>query len=252
MLPLSDDNPTLRTPIVTVVLLALIGGVWVLAQGAGLDARTLAVSVCNFGLVAGELTGHAPLGTQTPLGDGLVCVVDHDAINAFTPLTSMFLHGSWMHVLGNCLFFWIFGNNVEDSMGRLRFVFFYVCCGLLAGAAQIAMDPASAVPMVGASGAISGVMGGYLVLYPRARVRTLFLLVIIPRIFYLPAWAVLSMWFGLQVVTALPQLAGPEHAVPAGVAVMAHVGGFIAGALLVKLFESRTLNERRQQASRAW
>jgi membrane associated rhomboid family serine protease len=245
MIPLSDDNPTLRTPIATIALLLLIGGAWVFVQGAGLDPRTLAASVCNLGLIAGEITRMAPVGTAVPLGDGMACLVDAEPINYLTPLTSMFLHGGWAHILGNSLFFWVFGNNVEDSMGRLRFVVFFLVCGLTAAAAQIIADPASPVPMVGASGAISGVMGAYLVLYPHARVNMLFIFVVIVRVIPVPAWIVLLYWFGIQVLTALPQLAGAQTAVSSGVAVIAHVGGFVAGAVLVKFFENRSLVEAR-------
>ena len=204
MIPLSDDNPTLRTPVVTYLLLGAIGAAWVFVQGAGFDPLRLVASVCNLGLVPGELTGRAPVGLSVPLGDGLSCVVDREPINTFTPLISMFLHGSWSHILGNCLFFWVFGNNIEDSMGRLRFLVFYGVCGLAAAAAQVMVDPASPVPMVGASGAISGVMGAYLVLYPRVRVRMLFIFFIFFRVIPLPAWLVLLWWFGVQVLTGLP------------------------------------------------
>jgi membrane associated rhomboid family serine protease len=241
VIPLSDDNPTLRAPVVTVGLLGLIGAVWLLVQGAGFDPLRLGASVCNLGLVPGELTGKAPVGLAVPIGDGLACVVDREGVNVLTPLTSMFLHGSWMHILGNALFLWVFGNNVEDSMGRLRFIAFYVVCGLVAAAAQVLIDPASPVPMVGASGAISGVMGAYVVLYPTVRVNMLFIFVVIVRIIPLPAWLVLLYWFGLQVLSALPELAGAQTTVSSGVAVMAHIGGFVAGALLVKLFENRAL-----------
>jgi membrane associated rhomboid family serine protease len=169
------------------------------------------------------------------------CVVDAEPINFFTPITSMFLHGGWAHILGNGLFLWIFGNNVEDSMGRVRFLAFYLICGLVAAAAQIAADPASPVPMVGASGAISGVMAAYLVLYPTARVNMLFFFVVFVRVVALPAWVVLLYWFGIQLVTALPVLSGAQATVSSDVAVMAHIGGFLAGAMLVKLFENPTL-----------
>jgi membrane associated rhomboid family serine protease len=245
MIPLSDDNPTLRTPIVTYLLLGAIGATWVFVQGAGLNGTMLVASVCNLGLVPGELTGLAPVGQAVPLGDGLACVVDTEPINRFTPLTSMFLHGGWGHLLGNCLFFWVFGNNVEDSMGRLRFLVFYGVCGLAAAAAQVVVDPASPIPMVGASGAISGVMGAYLLLYPRVRVNMLFILFIFIRIIPLPAWLVLLWWLFLQVVTGLPQLNQVESQGGGGVAVWAHVGGFVAGLVLVKLFENRSLTVQR-------
>ncbi|AKJ00006.1 rhomboid family protein [Archangium gephyra] len=239
MIPLSDDNPTLRTPVVTYLLLAVIGITWFYIQGAGVNFVALVSSVCNLGLVPGELTHQAPVGLAVPLGQGLSCVVDNEPINRFTPVTSMFLHGSWGHLLGNCLFFWVFGNNVEDSMGRLRFLAFYVICGLAAAAAQVLVDPSSPIPVVGASGAISGIMGAYLILYPRVRVNMLFFLFVIP----LPAWMVLLWWFGVQVITGLPQL--NQLQAEGGVAVWAHVGGFIAGVVLVKFFENHALTAQR-------
>ena len=245
MFPLSDDNPTLRIPVVTIALLVLIGAVWIFVQGAGFDPGMLAASVCKLGLIPGEITRTAAVGTTVQIGDGMTCVVDSDPINYLTPLTSMFLHGSWAHILGNGLFLWVFGNNVEDSMGRLRFIVFYLICGLVAAAAQVAIDPASPVPMVGASGAISGVMGAYLVLYPTARVNTLVFLIVFIRIIPLPAWVMLLYWFAIQTLMALPQLAGAQETVPSGPAVMAHIGGFITGLLLVKLFENQSLVEER-------
>lgn len=245
MIPLSDENPTFRTPIMTYALLATIGAVWVFVQGAGIDTRALAVSVCNLGMVPGELTGQAPLGQGVPLGPGMACVVDNEPVNTFTPLTSMFLHGSWGHLLGNALFFWVFGNNVEDSMGRGRFLVFYVICGLVAAGAHLLVDPASPVPTVGASGAISGVLGAYLLLYPHARVRMLFIFVIFIQIIRVPAWLVLVWWFVIQVITGLPDLMALRPEVSGGVAVWAHVGGFVAGVVLVKLFVNEELHRRR-------
>ena len=251
MIPISDDNRTLRFPLVTIALLVAMGLVWVLIQGAGLSQTVLAASVCNLGLVPGELTGRAPIGEAVPLGRGLFCLVDRDPINYLTPVFSMFLHGGWMHLLGNGLFLWVFGNNVEDSMGRMRFLAFYLVCGLAAAAAQIAIDPASPVPMVGASGAISGVLGAYLMLYPRVRVNVLFIWVIFVQVISLPAYLVLLWWIGLQLLSGLPQLSSVRTEVSAGVAVWAHIGGFFAGFVLVKLFENpalvraRTLVRRR-------
>ena len=237
MIPISDDNPRLRFPLVTVSILVALGLVWLLVQGAGLDYVRLSETVCNLGLVPGEITRRAPVGTSVPLGMGLLCVVDRDPINYFTPVISMFLHGSWAHLLGNGLFLWVFGNNVEDSMGRGRFLVFYLLCGLAAAGAQIAVDPASPAPMVGASGAISGVLGAFLILYPRVRVNVFvgfFLL-------SLPAYFVLLMWIGLQVLSGLPQLTSIHHAAASGVAVWAHIGGFFAGVLLVKFFANPEL-----------
>lgn len=246
MIPLSDDNPTVRLPVMTILLLGGMIAVWVVVQGGGFDPRTLATSVCNLGLVPGELTGGAALGSGVPIGPGLACVVDADPINWLTPVLSMFLHGSWAHVLGNALFFWVFGNNIEDVMGRGRFLLFYLICGLAAAGAHIVVDPGSPIPTVGASGAVSGVMGAYLVLFPRVRVRMLFIFLIFFKVIPLPAWLVLVWWFALQLVMGLPQLAGIGEET-GGVAVWAHVGGFVAGALLIRLFEEPALVDRRRQ-----
>jgi membrane associated rhomboid family serine protease len=245
MIPISDDNPTLRTPVMTYALLALIWATWVLYQGAGLDAETLAKSVCNLGMVPGELTKEARVGLAIPMGRNLACVVDEESVNILTPITSMFLHGGWGHILGNSLFFWVFGNNIEDSMGRVRFVVFYLLCGLAAAAAHVFLDPSSPIPTVGASGAISGVMGAYLLLYPRVRVNMLVPIIIIFTTFRVPAWVVLIYWFVLQVVTGLPQLMQLRPEVSGGVAVWAHVGGFVAGFALIKIFENASLVRRR-------
>ena len=216
--------------------------VWFLVQGAGMNEVSLATSVCNLGLVPGELTRVAPLGLAVPLGNGMACVVDDQAINFLTPVISLFLHGSWMHLLGNMLYFWVFGNNIEDSMGSGRFLGFYVICGLAAAAAHILVEPGSPIPTVGASGAISGVMGAYLILYPSIRVRMYF-----PPIFFfrMRAWFVLILWFAMQVLSGLPELSRMRPEVSGGVAFWAHVGGFVAGVLLVKIFENPRLVARR-------
>jgi membrane associated rhomboid family serine protease len=151
--------------------------------------------------------------------------------------TSMFLHGSWMHLIGNLWFLWIFGNNVEDSMGHGRFLVFYLLTGLVASGSHIASDPTSPLPMVGASGAISAIMGAYLVLYPRARVYTLFIIIIIIRVFPLPAWFFLLYWLSLQVAYSTLQASSGGG----GVAFWAHIGGFLAGLVLVKIFQNRVL-----------
>ena len=244
MIPLSDDNPTVRPPVMTILVIAAIGCVWVLVQGAGFDDR-LVRSICNLGLVPGELTKQAVLGSGIPIAPGLVCAIDQDPINWWTPVLSMFLHGGWGHLLGNLLFFWVFGNNIEDVMGAPRFLVFYLVCGLAAAGAHIAIDPASPVPTVGASGAISGVMGAYLVLFPRVRVRMLFIFLIFFKVIPLPAWVVLIWWLVIQVLMGLPQL-GQAGDLSGGVAVWAHVGGFLAGALLIRAFVDPELIEQRR------
>lgn len=251
MIPLSDDNPTLHTPFMTYAILGAIVGTWILVQGGGLDASRLAATVCDYGMVPGELTHQAPLGAGVPIGPNMACVVDDHAINVLTPITSMFLHGGWMHLLGNCLFFWVFGNNVEDSMGHVRFLAFYLLCGLAAAGAHVVLDPGSPVPTVGASGAISGVMGAYLLLYPHVRVKMLVPIVIYPLIVHMRAWIVLLWWFGVQVLSGLPQLMSLRREVSGGVAVWAHVGGFVAGVVLIRLFENRDMVRRRRAVADA-
>ena len=251
MFPLSDENPTVRTPVATYLLIALIVGAWVFVQGAGLNEEQLAASICNLGMVPGEITRQATLGTSVPIAPGMACIVDNEAINLWTPLTSMFLHGGWGQIIGNLLFFWVFGNNIEDSMGRARFVVFYLLCGLIAAGSHIALEPGSPVPTVGASGAISGVLGAYLVLYPRVHVRMLFWFLLFIRVIRVPAWAVLLWWFGWQLVAGLPQLMTMRPEVSSGVAVWAHIGGFIAGVVLVKLFVNDDLHRRRLAMSDA-
>jgi membrane associated rhomboid family serine protease len=203
-------------------------------QGAG-TPLAVAASVCNLGLVPAELTRSVPVGTAFPMGQGLACVIDPSREPAHL-ITSMFLHGSWMHLLGNMWFLWLFGNNVEDSMTRPRFVVFYLLCGLAAALLQTAVSPESIVPMVGASGAISGVMGAYLVLYPRVRVFTLVPLGFFITTIALPAWAMLLYWAFLQFVSGLGTVFVERQG---GVAFWAHVGGFAAGILLVTLFRAR-------------
>ena len=230
MFPYRDENQTLRRSYVTLVFIALNALAWILVQGAG-AAMPLMESVCNLGLIPGELTGSLPPGTGFPMGEGAVCLTDPGA-QVSNVLSSMFLHGSWMHLLGNMWFLWLFGDNVEDSMTRPRFVAFYLLCGLGAALAQVVANPSSGVPMVGASGAISGVMGAYLVLYPRVRVFALLPLGFFITSVALPAWMMLLYWIGLQVLSGVASIG----ATGGGVAFWAHVGGFVAGVVLVKLF----------------
>src|SRR6185369_10855763 len=165
----------------TWLILGAMFAVWVVVQGAGSEPQ-LVESVCNLGMIPGELTHRAAIGRGVPMGPGIACLVDNESINVLTPLTSMFLHGSWLHLLGNALFFWVFGNNIEDSMGPGRFIVFYLVCGIVAAITHVIMDPSSPIPTVGASGAIAGILGAYLVLYPKVRVNMLFFFVIFFRI----------------------------------------------------------------------
>jgi len=239
--PLRDDNPTLRTSLATFGLIAMNAAAWITVQGLGSESL-LTRSVCEFGVTPAELLGTAAPGTRVPLGPHAFCIVS-DAHPWWTPITSMFMHGGWFHIIGNMWFLSVFGDNVEDSMGRLRFLIFYLLCGLAAVFAQVLSNPSSAIPMVGASGAIGGVMGAYAVLYPRARVHLLvFLGFYVDRII-VPAYFMLGYWFLLQVLGGLPSFGGDEG----GVAFWAHVGGFVAGAILVFVFR----NPRRVAAHRA-
>ena len=244
MFPYRDDNETVRTPVATYVLVALNVAAWLLVQGAG-SALPLARSVCELGLIPGELTGALRPGARFPMGEGLVCLTDPGRQIEHI-VTSMFLHGSWLHLLGNMWFLWLFGNNVEDAMGRLRYVVFYLLTGIAAAMTQVLLNPDSAVPMVGASGAISGVMGGYVVLYPHVRVYVMVPLGFILTSMAWPAWAMLGYWLLLQFVSGL----STHGETGGGVAFWAHFGGFVAGAALVKLFARPELVA--QHRSRHW
>jgi membrane associated rhomboid family serine protease len=226
MFPLRDDNPTHGAAVVTLLIIALNVAVWVLVQGMG-GEPALSRSVCALGFIPGELFGRLRPGMSIPIGGDVACVIG-DA-NWLTPFTSMFMHGGWFHIIGNMWFLWVFGNNIEDALGRGRFILFYVLCGLAAAATQALTNPASAIPMVGASGAIGGVMGAYAVRYPHARVLTLILLGFYVRSVWVPAWLMLGYWFLLQFLGGLPALASEEG----GVAFWAHVGGFVAGVVLL-------------------
>ncbi len=226
MFPLRDDNPGVLTPVVTIGLIAANALAWVFVQGLGLEP-SLSRSVCQLGLIPGELLQTVPAGTAFQIGPDSTCVIS-DQPSLLAPISSMFMHGGWFHILGNMWFLWIFGNNVEDSMGHARFVVFYLLCGLVAAGLQVFSNPASPVPMVGASGAIGGVMGAYIILYPRVHVHVLLILGFYITTVAVPAVIVLGFWFVLQLFGGFG--AGASGG---GVAFWAHVGGFAAGALLV-------------------
>jgi len=238
LIPIRDDNPHFLTPVVTYAIIAANVLAWVFVQGMGTEA-SLARSLCDLGLIPGELLGRAVPGTIVPLSPHFSCVVDPHG-DWRTVLTHMFLHGGWLHLLGNMWFLWIFGNNVEDSMGHARFVVFYLLCGLAAAGLQVMASPTSAVPMVGASGAIGGVMGAYVVLYPRVRVYMLLWFGFFVQTVAVPAAFMLLYWLLLQLIGGATSL-GSEGG---GVAFWAHVGGFVTGALLVLLFRDPALVAR--------
>jgi membrane associated rhomboid family serine protease len=242
MFPYRIESPRLGPAIVTAAIVTLNVLVWVLVEGSGADA-TLSQTLCSLGLIPAAVLGHLLPGTTIPLGEGVSCTLG--TVPAWlTPLTSMFMHGGWFHLTGNMWFLWLFGRNIEDVMGPFRYAVFYLVAGFAAAAAQVLADPGSTLPMVGASGAISGVMGAYVVLFPRVRVHLLiFLGIFITRV-SVPAYVMLGYWFLLQVlggsVSALEAQGG-------GVAFAAHVGGFLAGALLVTVFKDRALLARREE-----
>lgn len=217
MIPIHDDNPTRTVPFVTWTF--IVANVLVFFYELSLPpGRPQAAFFADFALVPADVV-HAQ--RLTDYG---------------TVVTSMFLHGGWMHLIGNMLYFWIFGNNIEDSVGHFKFVLFYLLCGAAAAATQVAISPDSTVPMIGASGAISGVLGAYMLLFPRAPVTILVPIVIFIRIIQVPAWVMLLFWFALQLVSGSLQLG---VRLTGGVAFWAHVGGFVAGLALIPLFKKR-------------
>ena len=231
MFPLRDDNPTLGKSNVTIALVTLNVLAWVFVQGLGSEGA-LAKSVCELGAIPGELLGRIPAGTAVPLGPSIACVIEGKPDWA-TAVTHMFLHGGWFHLIGNLWFLWVFGDNVEDAMGGARFAIFYVLCGLAAFALQTVTNPSSGIPMVGASGAIGGVMGAYARLYPRAPVHLIVVFVVFVNRMVVPAFLMLGYWFLIQILGGIPAL-GAEAG--GGVAFWAHVGGFLAGVALVGPF----------------
>jgi len=199
----------------------------------------LSASICRLGLISGELVQTVPAGTRFALGPDASCVTG-DISTWPTAITSMFMHGSWFHLLGNMWFLWIFGNNVEDAMGHLHLVAFYLLCGLAAAGLQIGTNPESAVPMVGGSGAIGGVMGAYVLLYPRVKVHMLIFLGFYITTIAVPAALMLGYWFLVQFLGGL----GSSGAEGGGVAFWAHVGGFGEGAILIVFFRNPRLLAR--------
>lgn len=253
MFPIRDDNPHFLTPWITLGIIALNLLAWFSVQGWG-TSPMLGNSICAYGVIPAELLGGLPHNARIALGPDTLCVIG-ERTAWYSPVSSMFMHGGWFHLIANMWFLWIFGNNVEDAMGHVRFAVFYLLCGLAAVAAQIASAPESAIPMVGASGAIGGVMGAYVLFYPRVHVH---LLVFVGIVFVVavPAFFMLGYWFLLQVIGGLGTL-GAEGG---GVAFWAHAGGFLAGLLLAPLFSNPSLLHRhphygwrqRRAAPRSW
>jgi len=219
LIPLRDDNPTQLTPVVSYAIIAacVLVFLWQISLGANQQA-----AVYSLGLIPTVLLQGASLPPELTTVPPLATV-----------FTSMFLHGGWLHLIGNMLYLWIFADNIEDAMGHGRFVVFYLLCGIAAALAQALPAPGSGIPMIGASGAISGVLGAYLLLHPRAHVMVLIPLGFFSQVTRLPALLVLALWFGLQLISELGASEG------AGVAFRAHIGGFVAGMALIPFFKYR-------------
>jgi membrane associated rhomboid family serine protease len=221
MFPIYDDNPRRSLPIVTWTLMAISVAVWLWQAQLGPDGMQRAVY--SLGFIPAVVFGQMSLAPEL------------ETVPAWaTIFTSMFMHGSWMHVGGNMLYLWIFGDNVENAMGKFRYLIFYLLTGVAAAMGQALSGPGSQIPMVGASGAISGVLGAYLLLHPRANVRTLIFFFPFVRLIYIPALVVLGLWFAMQVLGGL-STPGDQG----GVAFWAHAGGFVAGAALIPFFKDR-------------
>jgi membrane associated rhomboid family serine protease len=229
--PLYDDNPTARAPVVTYFLIGMCSGAFLWQLGHS-EREVL----FGYGMIPAELFGlwRPPRPYQVLPPWGKIA-------------TSMFLHGGWFHLLGNMLYLWIFGNNVEDVLGRGRYLLFYLCCGSAAAFSQAFASPASHIPMVGASGAIAGVLGAYLLLHPVANVRCFVWIVIFFRIVSVPAWTMLGLWFAIQLVSGLSVAAGRP-----GVAFWAHVGGFVTGLVLVVVLRPPGVNLLQPPRSQAF
>ena len=224
MLPIKDDQPRYSIPSVTWFLIGL--NLVIFFFEASMPARSLNGLIHQFGVVPSHF---AALLAGSP---------DYPLPAVVLPFfTSMFLHGSWMHVIGNMWFLFIFGDNVEDYMGHFKYLVFYILTGLLAMATQVVINLHSRVPAVGASGAIAGVLGAYFVLYPRARVLTWFFVFVL----WVPAWIILGYWFALQFLSGTATVLSTQGQDIGGVAFWAHIGGFISGALLVKVFGERRI-----------
>jgi membrane associated rhomboid family serine protease len=220
VIPLRDANPTRSTPIVTVALIVacFVAFAFELGRLASGGTEALDAFVTEWGIVPAELTAAWSSGSVL-------------TIESLTLITSQFLHGGWLHLLGNLLFLWIFGNNVEDRLGRFRFLLFYLVGGAVAGLTQVAIDPDSTIPTIGASGAIAATLGAYLVLFPRARITSLVFLGFFYQLIDVPAVIVLVFWFALQLIDGLASI-GVTDTAGGGVAFFAHIGGFVFGAVV--------------------
>jgi membrane associated rhomboid family serine protease len=242
LFPLKDDIPTRRFPVVTVAIIVICVAVYFLfEQGLWDLGETGDERVVEYGAIPYEISNPGDDCAVDPSGVQVICEGQSGVSGSapeqapwwVTVFTSMFMHGSLLHLAGNMLFLWIFGNNIEDSMGRVRFTVFYVLGGIAALLGQVVIDTGSTLPTVGASGAIAAVLGGYALLYPRARVVTLIFIIIFFTVIELPALLVLGFWFLMQL---LPAFSEPVSDGGGGVAYFAHIGGFLFGLAAIRLF----------------
>ena len=221
-LPLFDDNKSNAFPVITIGLIVICALIFLVQMaGSDMDQR---IFIYAYGAVPAVVTGREYLPAE------IVAIPSWLSL-----MTSTFLHGGWMHILGNMLFLWIYGDNVEDQMGRLKFLVFYLICGVVASLTHVMIDPGSTTPLVGASGAIAGVMAAYVLMFPRAKIRVIAVILIFIRFTYFPAFVVIGIWAALQIV-AVPASLSAEGG---GVAYFAHIGGFVAGLVLTPLFKKR-------------
>ena len=237
MIPIRDDTPRYSTPYVTYFIIALNVVVFLFELSVGMQGqRALNAMIYQFGVVPRHFERAVASGAAFRV-PGLFLTI----------LTSMFLHGGWLHIIGNMWFLWIFGDNIEDYLGHLRYLLFYLASGVAAALTHVLLNAGSNIPTVGASGAIAGVMGAYFVLYPRARVLTLVPLIVFFTFWWIPARVMLGYWFVVQFLMGTATSIAPSQST-GGVAVWAHVGGFITGIILIKLLPERS--QRRRYA--AW
>ena len=222
-LPLFDRLISSRTPIISwcILLFCVVIFCWQLS----LDSYTLRVITLKYGVIPSVIFGHQSLPPELQLFHPFLSII-----------SSMFLHAGWLHIGSNMLYLWIFADNIEDSMGHLKFVIFYIICGTVAAFAQGIIDPESTTPMIGASGGIAGILGAYIVLHPRAPIQVLMIILIFIRFISMPAWIVLGVWIGTQFAAA-PTSFSQEG----GVAYFAHIGGFLAGACLIPFFKRKDI-----------
>jgi membrane associated rhomboid family serine protease len=248
--PVKDDIPTRRFPVLTVAIIAICCAVYFLFEHGLWDlGATGNERVLEYGAIPYEIT-HP--GKECAEAAGQLVCEGQPGVSGTAPdqapwwvtiFTSMFMHGSLLHLAGNMLFLWIFGNNIEDSMDEFRFVLFYLAGGVIAVAAQVLVDPNAAVPTVGASGAIAAVLGGYAVLYPRARVITVVFIIIFFTIIELPALLVLGFWILIQLFLGANDLGSQAVGGSGGVAYFAHIGGFVFGVIAIRLFANRVQDD---------